>query len=381
MLNKRLLIKKLLSHNDENSFFDKKRQLDINTKIGKAKFIKHICALSNSNPENNSYIVIGVEDQTNEIIGVDFFDDSKIQNLVNAYLLNAPKVQYENIRFPKLQKHKVVGLVTIQAAPNESSLKKNVWKYPKGTTFYRIGSNSTPIHNGYEQINTNKPIVGSIEKSASNNIELTLSGVFDFINSHKKEHNPRYKVFKEQFVICWSGREKQVGEKIFYSRVDIELINEQVRIFFSALDEVKIEYNDSSFIITEYVRLGIDEKFDYYPLEKTVIHFKENGKHDIVSELLFEPPKFNKTVLHHIFNSNHSILEKLKSNIALTIVEQKTLENFPTTYLVCALSGFRSARVKLLEVKPYLKGIEDKTAYILLKESIRILRKIKYNKL
>ena len=78
MINKRLLIKNLLAHNDENSFYDKKRQLNLHTKEGKAKFLKHICALSNSNPSNNSYIVVGVEDATNEIVGDDFFDDSSV---------------------------------------------------------------------------------------------------------------------------------------------------------------------------------------------------------------------------------------------------------------------------------------------------------------
>ena len=87
MINKRLLIKNLLAHNDENSFYDKKRKIDISHKEGKAKFLKHICALSNSNPKNNSYIVIGVEDEDNNIVGVDFFDDSKIQNL-NQCLFN-----------------------------------------------------------------------------------------------------------------------------------------------------------------------------------------------------------------------------------------------------------------------------------------------------
>ena len=58
MINKRILIKNLLTYIDENSFFDRKRQLNLNTKEGKAKFIKHVCALSNSNPENNSYIVV-----------------------------------------------------------------------------------------------------------------------------------------------------------------------------------------------------------------------------------------------------------------------------------------------------------------------------------
>ena len=93
MVNKRLLIKNLLSHNDENSFYDKKQKLTLSSKEGKAKFVKHVCALSNSNPDNNSYILIGIRDEDNEIMGVDFFDDSKIQNLVNAYLVYPPKIQ------------------------------------------------------------------------------------------------------------------------------------------------------------------------------------------------------------------------------------------------------------------------------------------------
>ena len=124
MINKRLLIKNLLAHNDECSFYDKKRQLNLHTREGKAKFLKHICALSNSNPTNNSYIVVGVEDQENTIVGDDFFDDSRIQNLVNAYLENPPQIQYENVPFPNLPKDKVVGLVTIKANDKASSFKK-----------------------------------------------------------------------------------------------------------------------------------------------------------------------------------------------------------------------------------------------------------------
>ena len=102
MINKRLLIKNLLAHNDESSFYDKKRKIDLGSKEGKAKFLKHVCALSNSNPKNNSFIVVGVEDEANTISGVDFFDDSKIQNLINAYLTNPPIITYENVPFPNL---------------------------------------------------------------------------------------------------------------------------------------------------------------------------------------------------------------------------------------------------------------------------------------
>ena len=144
MINKRLLIKNLLAFNDENSFYDKKLLLNISNREGKAKFLKHVCALSNSNPDNNSYIVIGIEDETNKIVGVDFFDDSKIQNLINAYLNNPPKIQYENVAFPRLSRHKVVGLVTINPINGVTSLKKGIWKYVKNTIFLRRGSNSMP---------------------------------------------------------------------------------------------------------------------------------------------------------------------------------------------------------------------------------------------
>ena len=54
MINKRLLIKNLLAHNDENSFYDKKRKIDIGQKEGKAKFLKHICASSAISPAHSS---------------------------------------------------------------------------------------------------------------------------------------------------------------------------------------------------------------------------------------------------------------------------------------------------------------------------------------
>ncbi len=190
MINKRLLIKNLLSKSDENSFYDKKLKLSLDTREGKAKFIKHICAFSNTNPDNNSYMVIGVEDENSKIIGVDFFDDSKIQNLVNAYLHNPPKIEYENVPFPRLARHKVIGLVTIYPNKAITSLSKTVWKYPKGTVFYRRGSNSMPSEARLQIANTNQSIVEAIEKNARNNIELTLKGVFDFFKRHKKEYDP-----------------------------------------------------------------------------------------------------------------------------------------------------------------------------------------------
>ncbi len=378
MINKRLLIKNLLAHNDENSFYDKKRTLNIGQKEGKAKFLKHVCALANSNPKNNSYIVIGVEDEDNFITGVDFFDDSKIQNLINAYLDNPPLVAYENIPFPHLSDQLVVGLVTIR--PNNGkvcSLRKNIWKYYGGSVYIREGSISMPKNFGVELKDVNSRIVNSIENHAQNNIELTLDGVFDFIRKRKDFH-PTYKVFKEYFVVCWAGKIKQIKGETYYSRLDIELINEQVKLFYSELDVVSISIDKDYFKIVEYVHLGLQDKYQYYPLEEVNISFKDNASYDIESKLLFNPPQFDKKILYHIYNSNNALVAKLKNGSRLTKNEEKDLLKMPATYLICYFNEFNDSIDKLEEAKDYLK-IYSKKAYQSYKESIRVLRKVKYN--
>lgn len=377
MINKRLLIKNLLAHNDENSFYDKKRKINISFKEGKATFLKHVCALSNSNPKNNSYIVIGVEDEDNTIIGVDFFDDSKIQNLINAYLTNPPIVQYENIPFPHLLDDKVVGLVTIRPMDKITSLRKNIWKYYGGAVFFRDGSISMPKVFDIEIKDVNSKIVSAIENHAQNNIELTLYSVFDFMKK-REDYNPQYKVFKEYFVLCWAGQQKQVKAETFFSRVDIELINEQKRLFYSALDEVSISYTENNFTIVEYVKLGLHNNYKYYKLEETTIAFNNNANYSIETKLLFQPPQFDKKVLHHIYNTNNILLEKLKKGLKLNLNETEDLKNLSATYLICYLNDFEDALQKLEEAKILLKH-NHSNLYASYKLTMRILRKVKYN--
>jgi hypothetical protein len=380
MINKRLLIKNLLAHHDENSFYDKKRQLNLHTKEGKAKFLKHICALSNSNPSNNSYIVVGVEDQDNEIRGDDFFDDSRIQNLVNAYLENPPKIQYENVPFPNLPKDKVVGLVTIRANSKVSAFKKGIYTIPVHSIFVRRGSNSIPTEDKIPFSKLNTETVIGIENNSRNSISYTLESVLDFMNYRHKDMVTDYLVFKELFVVCWSGTKKRIREKSFYSRVDIELINEQVKLFYSAFDEVTIAYDDHTFSITEYVPLGLNDKTSYYPLEKQTLTFFDNGYYKIENEFLFEPPQYNRKMMFHIYNSNLSLLQKLQKGTALTENEKRDLLNLPSTLMICYMNGFEEAKQKLIEAKPHFKTIENPMVYTNFKETMRILRKVKYDR-
>lgn len=377
MINKRLLIKNLLAHNDECSFYDKKRQLNLHTREGKAKFLKHICALSNSNPTNNSYIVVGVEDQDNEIIGEDFFDDSHLQNLVNAFLENPPKIQYENVPFPNLPKDKVVGLVTIKPQSKTSSFKKGIHTILPNSVFLRIGSNTTPIQGEFEKNYQNTETVIGIENNSRNSIEYTLDGVIDFMNFRHKDMVPKYKVFKELFVICWAGNSRKVRDVHYLSRVDIELINEQIKLFYSAQDVVTITYDQDTFTIVEYVPLGLNDKTSFYPLEQQTIHFYDNGYYKINRKILFEPPEYNKKMLYHVYNTNISLLNKLSKSNTLTNRELIDLEHLPSTFMICYLNGFEDAKQKLIDAKSLLKPFPQ--VYISFKEALRILRKMKYD--
>ncbi len=379
MINKRLLIKNLLAHSDENSFFDKKLKVDIGSQEGKAKFLKHICSLSNANPTNNAFLVIGVRDADNTIEGVDFFDDSKIQNLINAYLDKPPLVNYENISFPHLGVKKVVGLVTIRPKNDFSicSLRKNIWKYYGGTVFMREGSISKPKAFDLKIQETNKQRVAELEKNSRNNIELTLDGVFDFFNENQN-FKPSYKVFREYFVLCWAGKKKVVKGVNYYSRVNIQLVNEQVKLFYSHYDEVEIEIGEDYFKILEYVQFGIENKWRYYPLEKVRIDFLPNMTYQINSEVVFEPPKFDKKSLYHFYNVNNTLLEKMKKGQKLNQVEQLDLLNLPSLYLISHFNNFEGALEKLEEARPLLKENAPE-AYERWKDNMRILRKLKYN--
>lgn len=377
MVNKRLLIKNLLSYYDENTFFDKKRQLNLDTKSGKAKFLKHICALSNSNPFNNSYLIIGVEDDDNTIGGVDFFDDSKIQNLVDAYLLNPPQITYENVLFTSLPTGRVVGLVTIRGKQGISRFKKTIYTIGKDSVFYRVGSNSVPDIVP-PAIGSNKATVESIENMSKNNLDTLLESVLGFMTETHKDLNPRYQVFKENFIICWAGFKTKIRGRSFYSRVDIELINEQIRLFYSSLDAVTIYFNEDKFVVTEYVKLGLNDKTSFYAFEEVVFRFQDNGSYEMKSKVLFEPPQYNHNMLHYIYEANVRLLEKLRTAQSLNELDLNKMKRLPHMLMICYLNGFTEAKSQLYDLGDLLKSLEVPKIYKSYKEVMRILRKLKY---
>ena len=179
-------------------------------------------------------------------------------------------------------------------------------------------------------------------------------------------------------MVCWAGLEKRVKEKSYFSRVDVELINEHVKLFYSAHDEVEIEVDAHSFSLIEYVRLGFNDRYKYYPLERMSFLFDDKGSYQIDSEFLFTPPKFEKKLLFHLYNANNALCEKLRKNTSLTKNDKADIINLAPTYMLCYLNGFEEAKDKLQELSGIIKK-QGEEAYQTLKDTQRILRKIKYH--
>lgn len=376
MINKRLLIKNLLAHHTENSFYDKKQQLNLHTLEGKGKFLKHVCSLSNSNPHNQSFILVGVEDEKNTVVGTDFYDDSHIQNLINAYLNNPPQIQYENVVFPHLKDGKVVGLVTIYPKIGKCYFKKRIYTIDVHAAFSRVGSISYPKYIS-PKIN-NKDVVESILKASVTNLKYTIDSVLDFMTNKHPDMKPKYQIFKEYFTVCWAGVEKVKKNATYLSRVDIELINEQVKIFYSALDEVSISYTESEFVITEYVKIGFRKNNRYLPFGVQKIIFNDSMTYRITSEIIFKTPEIDNRHLHHLYNYYLAVLNKLKSSKRLTTTEENDLENLCYSLMLCYLHGFNHAKDVLIAHKEVFKNGKYPFLYTAFKEVMRLLRKLKY---
>jgi hypothetical protein len=124
--------------------------------------------------------------------------------------------------------------------------------------------------------------------------------------------------------------------------------------------------------------IGLGAVQEHYPLEKIQIVFKENGTYTLDSVLLFSPPLFDEKMLHHVFNTSKELMKRLGGQGTISEAETHGINQLPETLLLCFFNGFLEAKDLLDQAKPLLKGLYP-NAYNTLKESQRILRKVKYN--
>lgn len=350
MINKRRLIRNLLANTNECSFYDKKETIDITTAKGKARFVKHVCALSNSNPSSPSYLIIGISD-ANEITGTDFMDDAKIQDLCMASLRNCPRITFENIPFSSLPKNKSVGLLTIQPQVEITSFMQTIDNIRGGTTYHRIGSKSVPVEDNIQRYEENRMIVEEVIKYSKNSILELLDGVFEFFKTWDAAYDPRYIVFKEQYVLCWSGYRS--GD--FYSEVDIRIVNEGVRLFYSGSDDVKIKITDDLFEITEYAFLGFGENFRHYQYEATRISFDETGSYSVEKSFNFEIPKFGSEEMEKLYLQSKLEGEKMREG-NFEEIDWGFCESISMNFFLCYLNGIDDAKKDFYDSNKYVDG-------------------------
>ncbi|MBI5216330.1 MAG: ATP-binding protein [Ignavibacteriae bacterium] len=323
------------------------------TEKGKAKFLKHICALSNSNPENDSFLIVGISND-NEIVGAEFIDDADIQNLVNSILKNPPLIKYENVSFPNLKKDKSVGLLTIRNNSKTTSFLKKISTIEANTIYHRIGSKSEPTNGEINKVKENKEIVEKTYKFSQINIKDLLDNVFDFYNLWDKAYNPTYIVFKDQFVVCWAGYSTNDD---YLSEVDIQIVNEGTRLFFSAIQEVKMNITNELINIIEFQRLGFGNNFDNYATHSNSIIFKDNGTYSINKQFIFTPPQFPIEDVERLYEKAKKFENRIKSNEKMDIIDWEFGEGLANYYFLCYLNGIKEARQDFINSIEYLDGV------------------------
>jgi hypothetical protein len=53
------------------------------------------------------------------------------------------------------------------------------------------------------------------------------------------------------------------------------------------------------------------------------------GKHDIVKEFLFVPPKFDHEIIQHVYNNCKFIINKIEQGVSLSVIEHEDLLRLP----------------------------------------------------
>ncbi|MDN3653605.1 ATP-binding protein [Thalassotalea ponticola] len=342
MLNRNKLLQLSLSEiPSETEYLDYKQQIDITSESGRAKLIRLICAMNNSNPNAHSFIFVGIGDDKT-IIGVPFLDDAKFQNAVKGFISNCPKLSYENINFNDTAPEKFIGIITIYPSENISYVAKNIWKLKEGDKFIRRGSTTEKYDGDNEHLHKNIRVKqnqfesNQLTQKATVSLGSTLDAVISFYNDTDKEYNPRHYVFNDQCVVGISTWYEENSD--YHSEVTVSILNDQVTYFWSALDTVKIECLEQHILIEEQALVFWQGERIYFPFKLTKLDFSKLGSYSVQKKLLLSMPHLTTEEIADFINS---IPGKLKR-------EKEYIEILPYELLLAALNGSQKAVSLLL---------------------------------
>ena len=126
------------------------------------------------------------------------------------------------------------------------------------------------------------------------------------------------------------------------------------------------------------MRLGLGHQKKYFPFETTRLQFSDNGRYTLASELIFQPPQYNKKTLLHLQNTSLQLMRKVEKSATFAPFELEELSAVPEIFLLCYLNEIPRV-LELMEQAKDLLRPEHPKVYAAMKEALRILRKVKYN--
>lgn len=352
MINRRKLIQLILSEiSGEKTYFDLKREIDLDSERGKGKLVKSIISLANSNHLNNSYLIIGVDDKTRETLKVNYIDDQKLQQLVRNYITPQIDISYENVPFPHSFGENFLGLIIISPSASIFKVKKDIWKLKKDEAYARSGSEITIIEKELDsEYRINEELV-SLEKRASVKLKYLVDELVNFYSEFSSSYHPHHLVYNDQHLVCYSGykdEDDNYGFKdgLMLSEVWLYLIGEGIRFFWTALEYVTVTTSSTSFIVTEYKRLFWNHTDFFSPYEKTEIIFLDDGKYEIKKEKVFISPTVSKEEIAQVLNDYTNALEHIKKGKSLDDPKYKgRFEIYPYELLIAILNNSFEAEI------------------------------------
>src|SRR4029077_8968624 len=199
---------------------------------------------------------------------------------------------YEMVPFPNSASEPTLGLLTLHPLGVPVPIAKRIWKVPAGARYIRDGSEVRGLKAG-EAIEPNayEDECRSLLARASVRLEDTLRDFLAFQEKTGASYHPRYMVYRDQHVVCYSGWPQDRFGVPALSEVNVELLTEGVSFFWSALRYVTMSTSPDRFSVCEQALLFWKGQGQLYPFEETWLGFPEDGRYSVDRTFVFRPPK------------------------------------------------------------------------------------------
>lgn len=141
---------------DEGIKLDFKQKLELEMESGKKELAKDVCAIANSKG-GRGYIVIGVEDKTKKVVGIEKknYNEEQIQQIISSRCEPPIPVVYETVDYEE----KIIGIITIyDGGQKPYQLREN------GAFYIRRGSTTDTMRK--------QEIASALQENLVLNIEL-----------------------------------------------------------------------------------------------------------------------------------------------------------------------------------------------------------------